>query len=488
VLAALDAAGVPVAAAQAALRALPGVVAVAAERRARVRRVPNDPALAAPELAAGTPAGTPVEWWAARQGFPAAWDEPVPDGTTIAVIDTGVDAQHPELSDRIAADLDVDSNPLHGPATTDDIGHGTPVAALACATAGNGIGLAGGAPGCRLLVVKSDLSDASIAQAIVWAVDHGAEAVNMSFGTDGSRSAPVPVVDAVDYAVRHQVVLVAAAADDPVQEQGYPADVLQPSGSAGDTSQAKGITVTAAAYDGHRASFAGSGSEISMAAYGAFGGGGGPKGIFSAFAANRTEMEDGSPLPTGDPPCGCRTTFQGDSRYAYLEGTSVAAPMVTAAAAMMRHLNPDLSSADVIRLLEQTARRPPGAPWSPDLGWGILDAGAALAAARGIDRRPPVSRVTASRRVNATRFTLRWTGSDPAPPGVAASGVARYEVWRSANGRPARRIATTAARRLAVRGRRGSRYTFFTVAIDRAGNREPRPAHPDAAVRVARRP
>jgi subtilisin family serine protease len=471
----------------AALRALPGVIAVTAEHRAQLRRVPNDPALAVAEAAPGTPAGTPVEWWAAREGFPAAWDEPVPDGATVAVIDTGADAQHPELADRIAASIDLDATPGHGPATTDDVGHGTPVAALACATAGNGIGLAGAAPGCRLLIVKSDLSDASIAQGIVWATDHGADAINMSFGTDGSRPAPAAVVDAVDYALRRNVVMVAAAADDPVQEQGYPADVLQPADSAGDPAVAKGLTVTAAAFDDHRAPFAGSGPEISMAAYGTFGGGGGPKGIFSAFATNHTEMEAGSPLPTGDPPCGCRTTFQGDSRYAYIEGTSVAAPMVAGVAALVRRLNPDLSAPDVIRLLEQSAHRVSGTSWGDDLGWGILDAGAALAAARGVDRRPPVSHLEARRHVHGTRFTLRWTGFDTAPAGVVASGIARFEVWRSTNGRPPRRIATTTARQLVVRGRPGSRYTFFTVAIDRAGNREPRPGHPDATVRVARR-
>ena len=84
--------------------------------------------------------------------------------------------------------------------------------------------------------------------------------------------------------------------------------------------------------------------------------------------------------------CGCRTSYHGDSRYAYLEGTSMAAPQVAATAALMRRMNPDLKAGDIIRLLKRTARRPAGRGWSPELGWGILDADAAVLAARSLDR------------------------------------------------------------------------------------------------------
>ena len=68
-----------------------------------------------------------------------------------------------------------------------------------------------------------------------------------------------------------------------------------------------------------------------------------------------------------------------------------------------------------------------------------------------------------------------------------ASGVARYELWRSTPGHKARKIATTRAHTKRLRGKRGSLYRFFTIAIDNAGNRELPPAKADASVRVARR-
>jgi hypothetical protein len=164
----------------------------------------------------------------------------------------------------------------------------------------------------------------------------------------------------------------------------------------------------------------------------------------------------------------------------------MAAPMVAAVAALMRHQNPDLRPSDVVRILKQTARRPAGTGWSPELGWGILDAAAAVAAGRAVDRRPPRSQLLRP-RVSGRSILLRWRGSDAGAPGIAASGVDRYEVWRSALGAPARRIAVTRARHLRLRGQAGSHYSFYTIAVDRAGNREPPPTRADARVRLARR-
>jgi serine protease len=155
---------------------------------------------------------------------------------------------------------------------------------------------------------------------------------------------------------------------------------------------------------------------------------------------------------------------------------------------MVHHVNPGLHAHDVIRILEQTATRPTGSSWNSDLGWGILNAGSAVAAAKGLDRTPPVSKLTAPKAVRGRRFfTLRWKGSDPSPPGLHASGISRYEVWRSVGSKPAKRIAVTTARSMRLRGTPAHQYGFFTRAIDRAGNREPRPSRPDARTRVLRR-
>jgi serine protease len=465
------------------LRSDPTVAHVEVERRFTLRANPGDPAMTTQEAAGGTPPDTPVEWWAYREDFPAAWDVTTGAGALIGVIDTGIDAGHPDFAGRIKATVDQDSNtndPGH-----DDAGHGTHVASLACADGGNGIGLAGAAYGCSLIIERSDLSDFSVAQSIVDATDRGALAINMSFGTDGSRPAARGIVDAIDYAYKHGVVLVAAAADDPVEEQGDPSNVLQPTGTGPDIAKGKGLDVTAANFQDNRASFAGRGTQISIAAYGTFqaADGGGPRGIFGAFPGNLTTLETGS-LATGDPPCNCRAVFGGDSRYAYVGGTSMAAPQVTAVAAMIRHLNPDLGAADVIELVKRTARRAPGAGWNGELGWGILDAGAAIAAARAEDRRAPVSHLTSTHQLVGGRITLRLRGSDPAPPDVTSSGIARFEVWRSVNGHRARRLLTTTKQTLRVRARHGARYAFYSVAVDHAGNRESAPGHADARFRL----
>jgi subtilisin family serine protease len=363
--------------------------------------LPNNPALTTPETAPGTPAGTPIEWWAQREDLPQAWSITHGVGARVAVIDSGVDASQPDLAGAIEYTNDLDGEPGEGTATVDNNGHGTHVAGLACATAGNGVGLAGAGYDCRLLIEKSDLSEASVTRAIIDATNHGAQAINMSFGSEGRAPASAQLREAVEYAYRHNVVLVAAGADTPVEEQGWPANVLQPPGSGGHLGGGLGLTVASADFSGRRSRFSGYGSEISMAAYGSFhslSSEGGPPGIFSTFPGNETAIETGL-AGSAVPPCGyCRTTLGGDDRYAYLAGTSMAAPQVAAVAAMIRQLTPRLTAGQIIRLLELTAQRPVGSGWTGDLGWGILDAGAAVSAALRMSHQPVPRALPARRR------------------------------------------------------------------------------------------
>jgi subtilisin family serine protease len=479
--------GLTLAAAAAALRRQPGVARVELERRYELRVVPDDPSLTTFETAPATPPDTPLQWWVARTGLPAAWDIERGDGATVAVIDTGVDGGHPDLAGKIAGAIDNDDTPGAGSATGDENGHGTHVASLACAAGDNGAGIVGAGLNCRLLVIKSDLSDGSIARSIVQAADGGADAINMSFGTDGSSPATRVISDAIDYAVGKDVVLVAAAADRPVEEQGDPANLLQPSGSGADITAGRGLSVTAANFADQRAPFAGRGSQISLAAYGAFDQVVGPAGLIGAFPGNVTQLETGR---TGglfpEPSCDCRTQIAGDNRYAYLQGTSMAAPIVAAIAALARTLNPDTHAADVIRVLKETATRPAGSGWTPELGWGIVNATAALNAVASIDRRPPTSKLRGPALVRGTRTSkLTWTGKDVARPKLRASGIAHYDVYRSTNRGRYQRIKRTTSTSLSVRMRSGSRYRFYTIAVDKAGNREAVPPKPDLSTRVS---
>jgi serine protease len=469
------------------LRTDPQVASVHAEQRFALRYVPDDPSFTTSERGE---TGTVTQWWAARENLPAAWDITNGDGARVAIIDTGVDATHPELANKIVGSADFDDNPSDGPPTVDEQGHGTHVASLACAQSNNAMGIAGAGLGCDLLVAKTDLTEGSVAKSLVWAADNHADAINMSFGTDGTVPASDALVQALHYADGKGAVLVAAAADNAdrdnpsVEEQGVPANVLQPTGSGSDVNQGFGLSVTAADATNRRAAFAGRGTQISLAAYGTYGTGG-AAGLLAAFPAQTTALERGD-AGLKIKPCRCRSVFGGDQRYATLPGTSMSAPQVAAVAALMRHVNPDLPTADVVRILKQTAHRGSDGAWSPELGWGILDAGAALAAARSVDAHAPMSRLRRP-SIRGRSILLRWNGSDDAVGGVVASGIERFEVWRSAGGRPARRVAVTTAHSLRLRGKRGQLYRFYTIAVDHAGNREAAPVRPDASVRVAAR-
>ena len=187
---------------------------------------PNDPLVA-------------KQWYLGYSGFYEPWVtlpsfEPIP----VAVIDSGVDASHPDLGGRI---LDAESF-VGGSAKTDALGHGTFVAGLIGAEVNNGVGIAGLAPSAQLLVAKVVTKSRTIpveaeAKAIRWAVDNGAQVINMSLG--GIRDPLDPErdtysrleADAVAYAVSNGVVVVAAVGNSdqaPVQ----PVEVRELSGGA----------------------------------------------------------------------------------------------------------------------------------------------------------------------------------------------------------------------------------------------------------------
>ena len=142
--------------------------------------------------------------------------------TVVAVLDTGVDFGQPDLQGAFVQGYDVvngDDDP------GDDHGHGTMVAGVIAARADNGVGAAGVCWRCSLMPVKVIAADgtgtaAHVAEGIVWATDHGASVINMSF----VLSSGDPVVEqAVAYASAHGVLLVAAAGNAGTPDASYPA-------------------------------------------------------------------------------------------------------------------------------------------------------------------------------------------------------------------------------------------------------------------------
>jgi serine protease len=490
-----------------ALRRDPAVASVSPEYLRELRRIPNDPALSTPEDESfGLPPGTPIQWALAREGFPAAWDVTTGTGARVGVVDSGIDGAHPELSAKIAS---ADSTDGSDPRTDTD-GHGTHVGGLACAATDNGLGVAGAGWGCALNVVKVSpvpvsgafVNDLDLIAGVRIAVDRGAQAVNMSFG----GGAPTPAWDEViQYAVSRGTVLVAAASNCNTSDQGAPASQLQQN-NASDIDAGRGLVVTAAEFDDQRARTAGSdpvcggadgavgfGSQISLAAYGFVAPDYGPLGLISTYTDSLTDRDFPDCEPVVLPSC-VRRDLNGDDRYAYLEGTSMATPQVTALAALVADLNPWLSFRDKLRLLKRNARRADG--WSDQLGWGIIDGGQTVDAARRVDRLPPSSRARGKRRVRRPRgalraaYRLRWSGRDAGGrPVLIPSGVRSYDVYMRRGRGHARRIRRGTHRHSAHLRLKPGLYRFYTRATDKAGNREAAPRKSDVrlVVRRARR-
>ena len=466
------------AAAIARLRRDRAVESVSAEWRRDFRRVPNDPGVTQQQTEA--PAGTPVQWWLARSGFPAAWDVTIGSGATVGVIDSGIDGAHPQLASKIAS---ADEFGSASGALVDEDGHGTHVSGLACAATGDGSGVAGAGWDCRIAMAKApQLRDEDIINGIYTLVGQGADAINMSFGGGEENSA---VAIAIDFAFQRGVVLVASASNDPDIDQKAPASQLQP-GDAAQIDAGRGLVVTGVDFGDLQAG-TGRGNQISLAAYGFYDGTApfaGPLGLLSTFPSQ----------VTGEVPpfvvCSCRGEFNGDERYAYLEGTSMAAPQVTAAAAMIGELNPSLTATEKMRLIKETARRSGG--WTPEVGWGILDAGKAVDVARRVDRTGPQSRASAGFRAltgarRRARVSVRLSRSDqPGAPGLVPSGSASLDLYlkRGHGGfRRVRQGVTVSSLRLRLRP---GVYRLYTRAVDVAGNREAAPHTADVRVSVRR--
>ena len=274
-------------------------------------------------------------------------------GQVIAVIDSGVDASHPDLAGVVLSGSDLVDG---GDGRTDPNGHGTHVAGIAAALAGNGVGGAGLAKGARVLpvrVIGADGSgtDSAAARGLVWAADHGATVANLSFGGPERSS----VMDAaVRYALGKGVSVVAAAGN-----EGLAGDpVMWPAANSGV------VAVAAVDRSGLRPGWSGTGSHLALSAPGV--------GILST-------------VPGGG--------------YSTWSGTSMATPFVAGAVALLQRAQPGLDPAGVRARLTSTADDLGPAGFDPQYGYGMLN----LAAAEGLPPAP------------TTTSTPEPVAADPAP-------------------------------------------------------------------------
>ncbi|MFI5926236.1 type VII secretion-associated serine protease mycosin [Micromonospora sp. NPDC051543] len=267
-----------------------------------------------------------------------AWRTSTGRGVTVAVVDSGVDANHPDLAGQVLPGLDL-VGPAGG-AGPDPVGHGTTVAGLIAGRNDDKRGVVGLAPDARILPVRvlderNKYDDALIvAKGVRWAVDHGARVINLSLGGSGDSPA---LAAALDYAFARDVVVVACTgnlATSPDSKPWYP-------------SREPGVIAVAGLERNSDNLWSGS-----------------ITGRATVLTAPATGL------------VGARPT----DGYWRVQGTSFAAPLVAATAALVRSRYPDMPAGQVVNRLVVTARDIGPTGRDDRFGYGVVDPVAALTA------------------------------------------------------------------------------------------------------------
>lgn len=273
----------------------------------------------------------PSQWHLRKIQAPGAWSLSAGSASvTVAVVDSGVEAGHPDLAGKIVPGW----NFLNGTADTSDVfGHGTSVAGAAAANSNNATGIAGVAWEARVMpLVALDANDralySDIARAILYAADHGVRVINVSLGGPTPSDA---LQSAVDYAWGRGAVVVASAMNASNATPQYPA--------ACD----KVLAVAATTALDTLAPFSSFGGWVDLSA----------------------------------PGSSVLTTLAG-GKYAYRNGTSFAAPQVAGVAALLLAVRPGLTAEELVGILLQTCDDLGAPGFDPSFGWGRLNAGRAL--------------------------------------------------------------------------------------------------------------
>jgi flagellar hook assembly protein FlgD len=243
-------------------------------------------------------------------GLPATWDLGATGSAAvrIAIVDSGVDVRHPDLAGKVVGTHNAVTG---GTDVHDVVGHGTGTASVAAAATGNGVGIAGAGRDTSLLAVKvADVTGRiftdDLAAGIVWAVDHGADVVNLSLG--GPTSDRLEKA-AVSYAEAHDVLVVAAAGNEGSSAKQFPAAL--PGVVAVGATSSNGAA---------RAPFSSYGSWVDLAAPG--------RSIVVATPGGGYEVAD---------------------------GTSYSSPLVAGAAALLAAYRPGRTAADLQQALVGSA-------------------------------------------------------------------------------------------------------------------------------------
>jgi serine protease len=324
----------------------------------KLLRLRNDPLL----RTVNTFTNAPYEWQFAATHVDRALNLSQGSPTILAcTIDTGV-ADIPDLAGKIDGRwYFAGQRAASGSDGTDVQGHGTAVASLIAANNDDGFGMAGFGGATHLISFRDEeLSDTSIALALLKLTSLGCRIINMSFGGPEPLS---PILrDAVDKTFAAGVLMVAGTGNEGAGVE-YPAADLQPP----DGGPSLGLAVGSSDVNGSTSSFSNTGRNLSLLAPGDYNDG--CSGVLAAIPAV-SKMWDGSCWPTFNGP--------GGGRYASVAGTSFSSPEVAGVAALVWAARPDLDSSKVTEIIKRSARHEGSEAWTPQRGFGVLDAAAAL--------------------------------------------------------------------------------------------------------------
>jgi subtilisin family serine protease len=309
--------------------------------------------------------GLPYEWAFQATHVDRALDYTKGDpNLVVGIIDTGI-AYVPDLAGKINSLWTVNGTTISQVfESNDQFGHGTAVASLIAAVGGDGQGIAGYGGDVHVIGVHASIEDSNyfydiaVAVALDKLVSLGVRIVNMSLG--GRTPSDPVLVDAIHRAAAAGVLLIAAAGNDYANSVSWPAADLQATGGG----RGYGIAVGASDADRRRAIFSDWGGHLTLVAPGTFAGVN--TGLIVAIPKASHFDEQ---YPTW--------TDENGARYASAPGTSFAAPEVAGIAALILSARPDLTSVQVADILKQSGSRTTP-DWTPEMGCGILDAGAAL--------------------------------------------------------------------------------------------------------------
>lgn len=270
------------------------------------------------------------QWGPRRIGAPEAWRETLGAASVvIAIVDTGVDPNQPDLRGRIIRGWDFqndDSKP------NDDDGHGTAVATVAAAAGNDRTGIAGMCWRCRIMPVKvlnsrGHGTHSNIAAGVIWAAKNGADVINLSIA---GLSSTTVLAKAIAYAQRKGAIVVAAAGNEGTTKRTYPA------------AYPGVISVTATNASDRLYSWSNRGSWVTLSAP------------------------------------GCAYSGRLHGRWGWLCGTSLASPIVAGTVALMKSVAPGSGRARLTWILTRDSQRVTAAA-----GGHRLDAARAVRAAAG---------------------------------------------------------------------------------------------------------